>query len=599
MTTATPQPASVAPTTEPVILPKRTVQAVQAYVPPLEGRRSKIRLDFNENTMGFSHIMPDDVDVTLVNTYPEYQAFVGELAQYFEVSTDQLLVTNGSDEALAVLANTFIEPGEDVALMSKPTFALIGHYLALAGADVVALPVNDRLAHDTVAIEAKLKELTDAGRPPKLAIFASPDNPTGALLPLETLLTWCKAYPQTLFVLDEAYAEYCGQTVLPHLRERLARGQENLMMTRTFSKAWALAGCRLGVVVGAPRLISAMTCVRSPYSVNTMAVNLASKLLPDSATVVADAQAAMARKKALISELTDLGYGVHDGHANFFLLNVGLEAKPLTAFAAQHGVLLRDRSMVPSLEGMVRVSVGSEGENATFLQLLENFHQQRTLLFDLDGTLVDTSQSYDATVDWLVSHFAPEHPLQPGELDALRQGGGFNDDWDATAHLLKTRGKTVAWEEIARLGTEHYLSIAKDAETLMVEPEWLASLAKRYRLGIVTGRYRNEYEGVWAEQLNPYFETVICRDDVTLENGELAPGKPAPDGLVEALKRLGCSSGYYIGNSVDDMKASIAAKLTPIGVATTQAANELDVAGSETTLDHPNQLYQVFSPRQQ
>lgn len=580
-----------------LIQPKRTVQASKAYVPPLEGRRSKIRLDFNENTLGFPTVMPDDWDVTLVNTYPEYQAFITQLTEYFGVEANQLLLTNGSDEALAVLSNTFIEPGEDSAIISQPTFALISHYLHLAGGDVVSIPVDGKLNHDIVAIEDRLQTLTDEGKPPKLAVFASPDNPTGALVPLDTLLKWCDAYPNTLFVMDEAYAEYCGQSVLPALKERLAAGHENLMMTRTFSKAWALAGCRLGLVIGAPRLISAMTCVRSPYSVNTLAVSMATQLLPEADKVVAQAKAVMARKAQLISEIEGMTYSVHPGHANFFLLNVGIEAKPLTAYAAQHGVLLRDRSMVPELPGMVRISVGSEGENATLLQLMESFHRKRGLLFDLDGTLVDTSQSYDATVAWLIEHYASNQPLGEGELETLRQQGGFNDDWDAARHLLAQRGLDVAYDEIANVGTKYYLRIAKDVETLMVDTEWLKAISKRYRLAIVTGRYRNEYDAVWAERLNPYFEHVICRDDIKTSEGAIPPGKPAPDTLDAGLTALGITQGYYVGNSVDDMTAAVAAGLTPLGVATTQTEAQLTKAGAQVVVNHPAALCQLLSPK--
>ena len=586
MTTASPSQ-----TTEPscakdgsTILPKRSVQKVVAYVPPLEGRRTKIRLDFNENTLGYPQVS-DPLDLTLINTYPEYTAFINDLAAQYGIEPNQMLLTNGSDEALNVLANTFIEPGEDCAVLAAPTFALIPHYLTLADATIVTVPVTHDLQLDTDGMETAI-----ATHKPKMVIVASPDNPTGGLMNLAVLQRWVETFPNTLFVVDEAYAEYCGQTVLGYLKERLAAGHENLMMTRTFSKAWALAGLRLGFVVGSPRLVEVMTRVRSPYSVNTLAANFAHQLLPNKAQIEADAQDTMKRKADLMQALRDRGYGIHEGHGNFFLMKVGVDAPALTDFCSHHGILLRDRSMVPVLSGMVRISVGSTGENEAFLAAVDAFKQQHVLLLDVDGTLVDTSKSFDAVVATLVERYT-QQPLQAGELEALRAQGGFNDDWDAIAELCQRRGKTMALDVIAADGLPLYLSLAKESETLMVAEETLASMAKRYRLGIVTGRYRSEYDAVWASRLNPYMEVVVCRDDVPN-----TPGKPAPDLLHQALKAMNATEGLYVGNSVDDMKAAVAAGLTPIGVQTTQSAEQLTQAGAALVLPTPQHFDVAFCP---
>jgi histidinol-phosphate aminotransferase len=586
MTTATPSPTTESSLTKDGsgILPKRSVQKVVAYVPPLEGRRTKIRLDFNENTLGYPQVS-DPLDLTLINTYPEYTAFINDLAQQYGLQANQILLTNGSDEALSVLANTFIEPGEDCAVLATPTFALIPHYLTLADARIVTVPITQDLQLDTAGMEAAI-----AANKPKIVIVASPDNPTGGLMPLEALRGWVETFPNTLFVVDEAYAEYCGQSVLEYLKQRLAAGHENLMMTRTFSKAWALAGLRLGFVVGSPRLVEVMTRVRSPYSVNTLAANFAHQLLPSKALVEANAQDTMARKAALMDALRERGYGVHAGHGNFFLLKVGVDAAALTDFCSRHGILLRDRSMVPALAGMVRISVGSTGENEAFLAAVDAFKQQHVLLLDVDGTLVDTSNSFDAVVATLVERYT-QQPLKEGELAALRARGGFNDDWDSIEELCKRRGVTITQEKISEEGLALYLSIAKDNETLMLNETTLAGMAKRYRLGLVTGRYRSEYDAIWAERLNPFVEVVVCRDDVAN-----TPGKPAPDLLIQALKAMNATEGLYVGNSIDDVKAAIAAGLTAIAVETTQSVESLMQGGATLVLPTPQHFSAAFCP---
>src|SRR5262249_14594228 len=145
---------------------------------------------------------------------------------------------------------------------------MIAHYLKLAQAKLVEITATKDLEFDIPAIEAALSEGA------KLAIFASPDNPTGAVLPVETMVAWCRHFPDTLFVMDEAYVEFTDETALPFVQEL-----ENLVVTRTFSKAWGLAGLRLGVAIAHPQRIREMLCVRSPYSVNALSVKAATEVL--------------------------------------------------------------------------------------------------------------------------------------------------------------------------------------------------------------------------------------------------------------------------------------------------------------------------------
>ena len=250
------------------IVPKRAVQEIGSYKGVGESRAGAVRMDFNENTAALEQNPLIQPLSELVSFYPEYQEVLQQVGELFGVDADNVLLTNGSDEALAVIATTFVEPGESVALVSTPSFFIIGHSLRIAGARLVEVPTLDDLEFDVAALTAALEAGAD------IAIFASPDNPTGSLLDLETIESWLSRFPDTLFVIDEAYCEYAGQSALP-LLSRFS----NLLVTRTFSKAWALAGLRLGVIIGAPELIEYLGRVRLPYSVNSAAVAAASGLL--------------------------------------------------------------------------------------------------------------------------------------------------------------------------------------------------------------------------------------------------------------------------------------------------------------------------------
>jgi len=559
-----------------VIKPIQTVQDIKAYKPPLEGRRGRIRLDFNENTTGFpwaASSLPQEV----VGVYPEYTGFLGKLSAHLEVPVENLMLTNGTGEAIFLAAFTFIEPGEDTALTSSPTFALIPHYLNLVGAILKEVPVTAELEFDLDSIEAELENGV------KVAVLASPENPTGAVIETENVREWCLRFPETLFIIDEAYTEYNETTVLPYALEF-----DNLLVLRTFSKAWAMPGLRLGMVLGNPGLLDYMLRVRAPYSVNALSIVVASNLIDRSDEIKREAKELLQRKAALLKQIEEKDYAVHGGAGNFFLLKVGRDAKTFCSFSAGRGVLIRDRSMYSGMEGIVRVTVGTDEENGKLLECIDAFRSTRAVIFDLDDTLVDTSKSFDATVIELVKRHS-DKPLDRSELLELRAGGGFNDDWDSTVELLRRRDVSITSGKIAEEGVPLYLELARENEKLFIEVDILKKLAKRYRLFIVTGRVRAEYEPLWAEIFDPVFENVYCKDDTPG-----LPPKPAPDVLKKVIADNGLSGGLHIGNSVDDMKSAVGAGLETIAVATNTDRAFLTEAGAALVLDLPSDIRKEF-----
>ena len=550
--------------------PRAAVQALHAYVPPLEGRRQKIRLDFNENTVGFADHFPE-VEPTHLLAYPEYADLITRLAQLLKLPENRLLITNGSDEGLFVAAFTFLENG-DQALVNSPTFALIPHYLRLCGANLKEVPVQDNLEPDLDEIESWLPNT-------KMAMFASPDNPTGGTLPLARLKQWLHQFPDTAFVLDEAYFEYHGQTALPWLENDPPL---NLIISRTFSKAWGLAGLRLGLLAAHEQTIEWMKRVRSPYSVNAVAAKSLLRFLPHAHKVQEQAEAAMQRKAHTLQQLSQRGWQTHPGAANFFLLWAGPFAKLLSHYLAEHGILTRDRSSLYKMGGSIRISVGSAEENQKLLQTIDDFQQTHALLFDLDDTLVDTSRSYDAAVEQLTG-------CTHQELQNLRAEGGFNDDWTAAHELLKRNSRPQPLEQVIASGKAIYAQLAPTQETPYFQEEWLQSWRQRHRTFIFTGRPRDEYESIWGERLKPHFDDVLCLGEHGL------PGKPAPDGLHHLMQKHSLKGGIYVGNSVDDMRAAKAAGLLAVGVTTNQSAETLKQAGADLTLPDLRAFHYLLS----
>lgn len=567
------------------ISPRKTVLQMQAYPAPDEGRYPHARLDFNENTVGFPDAYPGGMPPETVSAYPEYGQLLTKLSGYYSIPPQSISLTNGSDEALLVTALTFIEPGgNDIAVLSKPCFVVMTHSLKLAGATLREVPTLEDMSFDIAGIESAL----DSGA--RLAMFATPENPTGKILEENIILKWCEKYPDTLFVIDEAYGEFANITAVPHVVNT-----PNLVVLKTFSKAWGMAGLRLGVIFASPQIINYINCVKMPYSVNSAAVYTASRLLDRSEEVLSAAAATMRRKEALQDKLTSRGYRLVAGASNGFLLGLGMAAIEFVAFARKRGVLVRNRSesVFPGPNksktwGYVRVSAGTEAENQRFLDVLLQFERSFGVLLDLDGTLVDTSESFDRTICELVLHHS-ESPLGEAELCSLRAEGGYNDDWVATHELIRRRGKDVPIADIVEQASKRYLQLAPEVEKLMCAELMLTSLQARHPMFIVTGRPRPEYDPVWSSKLEPFFRQVYCVDDVP---GKLP--KPSPDYLTHALEEHEIHAGIYVGNSVDDMQAARAAGLYAIGVATTLSSDVLESAGAHIVYPSIEMLAEVF-----
>lgn len=563
------------------ILPKKAVLEIAPYLVEAGERYEFVRLNYNENTIdaaGSAVGLP----ANWTNTYPEYSKLIAAISSVLNVSPTQVTATNGSDEAARLIAETFIEPGCDRAIVSKPCFAMFNIHLKLSGAEIIAVPILPDYSFNIKEMDEKLSQGA------KLFLLASPDNPTGAALDTEQIFSWCIKYPKTLFVIDQAYYDYHPTNLIEKIDD-----YPNLLIIRTFSKSWGLAGLRLGAIVGHPQLIEYINRVRLPFNVNSAAVWASRFLQGRQSQVRKDVAATLERKAKLVQALQDRGFESLHGETNFLLLKVGIATALFCDFLKEEGVLVRSRSQGLSpaddcLWGTVRISTGTESENEKLLKAVDKFCRSYAIAFDLDGTLIDSSDSFDHTIATLVEQHT-DRPLPPEELRALRMEGGFNNNWDAIVELINRRGKKVTRAEIDPEALAIYFKIAAERETALIDFALLTKLARRHPLFIVTGRSRFEYTPLWADKLNKHFERVICLDDIN----KCKP-KPAPDYLNALLSDHKLRSAVYVGNAVDDIWSAKRAGIHAIGVATTHTQQVLKDAGADLTFADCNEVGRAF-----
>ena len=291
----------------------------------------------------------------LVHAYPDLRPLEAALAERYALRAENVLVTAGADDALARTAQIVLEPGR-TALLTRPTFEMIERYIAHAGATALAIdwlggpfPTADLLA-------------AARDRDPRALYVVSPNNPTGGIAAPDDLRALSSAHPAALLVVDQAYAEFGGEDLTA-----AALALPNAVVTRTFSKAWGLAGLRVGYALGPAPIIAWMRALGQPYAVSAFAARVAQRWLAEGeAEVRAFAHRIAAERTRLIARLRELGAAALDSEANCVLAKVA-DAELIATRLAARGIAVRTYPDHPLLANHLRI--GLPGDEAHFTTL--------------------------------------------------------------------------------------------------------------------------------------------------------------------------------------------------------------------------------------
>ncbi len=347
----------------PAILKRRT------FEPLTEGRERKIRLDFNENTAGCSPAVRRalaGLSAKQLAMYPEYQAPAGRLARYFGVRPQEVLLTNGADDALRAVFDAFVEQRSRV-LICEPTFPMYRFYTEIFGARIDTL----RYAAD---MKFPLRDVIAAlRRKPRVLFIANPNNPTGTLLQRPALRKILQAATHTAVIIDEAYVEFSGVTVVPWIRR-----YPQLFVVRTFAKAAGLAGLRLGAVIARADSLVYLRGAMPPFPVNVAALVAAEAAVRDLGTMRHYVNEVKRLRNRLRHELDLLGVKTYPSAGNFLLADFGPGGPALFNKLARQGILLRERSREIA-PGFVRISIGTALEMRTLMKAIRREYKMKLI----------------------------------------------------------------------------------------------------------------------------------------------------------------------------------------------------------------------------
>ena len=348
---STPAPSAPMQAEVPALpLPRARVLSMPEYHPPLAGREA-LRLDFNENTLAPSpRVLTRLRELTAegLTVYPERGPVERVVAASLGIGSDQIILTNGVDEAIHLVACAFLDEGDE-ALICTPTFFMYDVSIGMMTGNLVRVQTDDSLAFPFERFLAAITPRT------KLIIVASPNNPTGSVVSREHLLAIAAAAPHAVLMVDEAYFHFFGETVLSDIAT-----VPNLIVARTFSKAYGLASLRIGMLAADERLIGFLRKVSSPYNVNGVALALLPEAVADTEYLDWYALQVHAGRERITDALRELEVRTWPSAANFVLIDIGPRHKEFCAAMRARGVLLRDRSSDPGCEGYVRMTVGPE-----------------------------------------------------------------------------------------------------------------------------------------------------------------------------------------------------------------------------------------------
>lgn len=336
---------------------------IQGYPDPGEG----LRLHLNENTGGCSPRVLDairNLRATDIATYPSYTRLVHACADHFGVDPDWILLTNGLDEGILMaavghIARARIHDAETIVPL--PAFDPYPNSTAAAGATAVRVRPGADFAFPTRGVLAAITPRT------RIIFLNTPNNPTGQLIPLDDLKTIAAAAPDVVVLIDEAYIEFGGTSFLPELAK-----YPNVLVGRTFSKAYGLAGMRVGVLIGQPKALDPVRAVTLPFNINAVAMVATLAALQDTEFLPRYAAEVAESRRRIYAACDRLGLRYWPSAANYVLVQVGDAVSLFVEALAARRIHVRDRSKDPLTPGCLRITAGVVEHTNAVIEALES-----------------------------------------------------------------------------------------------------------------------------------------------------------------------------------------------------------------------------------
>ena len=520
---------------------KKSVREMSAYSAPMEGRANFRRFDFNESTIDPSpkvkEALKTFIDSGKLNTYPhDYFKVQKKIAEYVGVEEGCVRITDGADGAIEAIAFAYIENGDKV-IIPTPSFGMFYIPAAIEGALIVKPEYGFNMEFPTEQVIGEIDEKT------KLIIICNPNNPTGTPVKRGDIIRILENSKNAIVMLDEVYGEFTGESCID-----LIKKYKNLLVIKSFSKAFALASLRVGYIISDPANILEINKVVAPYNVNQLGVMAAIASLEAIDYMKDYVKEVMTQSKPLLENyLRKKGFKFYNSTANFLLVEVG-DSKKIYDSLKEKGILVRPQK--GRIESCVRISIGTLKDTKKFIEAFDEVINNRVILaFDNDGVLRDESVSYLRCIRETVAFFSDGKEANEEEmLESMKES---NDDWERTYSILLKRGIKVDFQSIKDHFQDLYLGAKRDFTGYINDEPWLADnnlleqLSKKYKLVIISGAPKEEI--IYTLKRNnalAYFKFILGMSDC----------KDKLDGMMKIRAIFNPSEVYFCDDRPSHLK---------------------------------------------
>ena len=543
-----------------MIKPKKILQNITPYQTDKYKQQWRLKLDSNENIYGASanilsaikNFNPEDISL-----YPTYGKLIDKLVSKYELSEENFLLTNGCDEALSIIINSYLEI-EDEILSYRTTFSMPALYAQIAGAKAKYIDYDKKFVFDYKKFKTNITPNT------KLAYIATPNNPTGEIVKpvdIKILLEECE---NTLFIIDCTYTNFSCSVVLQDYID-LVNDYDNIAVVKSFSKDFAIAGLRLGFVAAKKEIVEELKKTSSPYNVNILALNCGIAALNDDRNFEEIKEQNINAGKILKEGLIQKGFTPFPSEANFILCDFGSYSDFYYEKLKKIGIITRNYAKNSPISTCLRITIPKVGGVKYILELL---NKKDVLVFDLDGVIFDVSHSYTEAIKTTFKHFSGQE-ITTQEIQEVKNMGNMSCNWDIVKYLLDKYGFNIDIKEIIHIFQDVFYNpkIKKDdylidKEELLIPKEIFEELSQKYDLAYFSSRLKEEANySLKKYDIEKYFYYSITSDDIPKNML-----KPHPRGILEILEHCPHTSIKYFGSAIEDIIAGNSANIDTIGV---------------------------------
>lgn len=562
----------------------KNLENISEYQPPKHLAPVDLRLDANEGRNIGLENFEDLISSIDFSQYPSKKELEQVIADYYHLNAKQVFISAGGDEAICRISRAILGPEKEI-IFPVPSFEMISKFAEYTSAKVQEVLWQE----ENFPLEQVLSKVNN--NTAAIAIV-SPNNPNGFIIKKEQLIELSKKAPGVLLLIDLAYVEFSKEDLT-----RVALSLPDTIVFRTFSKAWGLAGLRVGYTLSSEEIISWLKKIGSPYSVSSLSMFIAKKYFLNKRSEMETYVSGVIKERVELEKiLQENGVEVKKSQANFVLAKFK-NAKWIWEALYSLGIAVRIFENNQLLENYLRITL--PGDEKAFLRLKQAILaaiSPQAILFDMDGVLAGVKESYRRAIILTAKNFGINVTFE--DIAIMKEKGNANNDWILTKKLLAERGVEVELDKVIEVYQKFYLGSPsvpglREQEFLLCPKEILEKLSSKYLLAIVTGRPRKEAEDFLQKfEIENLFSVLVCMED--------APLKPDPLPVEMALEKLAVKRAWMIGDTADDILAAKGAGVISLSLVASgekdhsrNIKNLLSV-GSARVLSNINELLEIL-----